>query len=309
MYGSRQGIRRRCRSNGVHSDQDESLRSVAESAPVIIFYFYFIFFIPCYCIIYSIFISRPFGKKPIFLVAATLRPETMYGQTNCWLRPDMDYIVFETISGEIFVCTYRSALNMSFQKMTAEVGKVAVLAKIKGEVSIYLNFYLYPLSFRSPLQQILGAALQSPLSSYNPIYTLPMLTIKEDKGTGIVTSVPSDSPDDYAALRDLKNKAPLRYTLFLCTLFSSFFFCSCSNSGFWFRILSLREKYGIKDEKVLPFEPVPIVEVPELGNLSAVYACDRYKIQSQNDRDKLLEAKELVYLKGIEFQVEDKGDS
>ncbi len=26
------------------------------------------------------------------------------------------------------------------------------------------------------------------------------------KGTGIVTSVPSDSPDDYATLRDLKNK-------------------------------------------------------------------------------------------------------
>jgi len=25
-------------------------------------------------------------------------------------------------------------------------------------------------------------------------------------GTGIVTSVPSDSPDDFAALRDLKNK-------------------------------------------------------------------------------------------------------
>ena len=26
-------------------------------------------------------------------------------------------------------------------------------------------------------------------------------------GTGIVTSVPSDAPDDYAALRDVKNKA------------------------------------------------------------------------------------------------------
>ena len=25
-------------------------------------------------------------------------------------------------------------------------------------------------------------------------------------GTGIVTSVPSDSPDDYAALRDVKSK-------------------------------------------------------------------------------------------------------
>lgn len=59
-----------------------------------------------------------------------------------------------------------------------------------------------------------------------------------------------------------------------------------------------REKYGIKDSMVMPFEPVPIVEVPELGNLSAVTACDRLKIQSQNDRDKLQEAKELVYLKG-----------
>lgn len=28
-------------------------------------------------------------------------------------------------------------------------------------------------------------------------------------GTGVVTSVPSDAPDDYAALRDLKNKQVL----------------------------------------------------------------------------------------------------
>jgi len=32
------------------------------------------------------------------------------------------------------------------------------------------------------------------------------MSIKEDKGTGIVTSVPSDSPDDFAALTDLKKK-------------------------------------------------------------------------------------------------------
>lgn len=75
-----------------------------------------------------------------------------------------------------------------------------------------------------------------------------MLTISMTKGTGIVTSVPSDSPDDYAALRDLKNKAPLR------------------------------EKYHVKDEWVLPFEPVPIIEIPEFGNLSAPKLVEDMKI-------------------------------
>ena len=52
----------------------------------------------------------------------------------------------------------------------------------------------------------MGVALKAPLTSYDTVYALPMLTIKDDKGTGIVTSVPSDAPDDYAALRDLQKK-------------------------------------------------------------------------------------------------------
>ena len=56
------------------------------------------------------------------------------------------------------------------------------------------------------LQDIMGVALSGPLTVYDKIYTLPMLTIKEGKGTGVVTSVPSDAPDDFAALRDLKKK-------------------------------------------------------------------------------------------------------
>ena len=47
----------------------------------------------------------------------------------------MDYIAFQNKSNEIFICTYRAALNMSYQKMTADVGKVVVLTKIKGEVN------------------------------------------------------------------------------------------------------------------------------------------------------------------------------
>ncbi|MEQ2234460.1 Leucine--tRNA ligase, cytoplasmic, partial [Ilyodon furcidens] len=157
--------------------------------------------------------------KNIFLVAATLRPETMFGQTNCW-------------------------------GFTKENGVVPVIMEILG-------------------QDLLGCALSAPLTSYKIIYALPMLTIKEDKGTGVVTSVPSDAPDDIAALRDIKKKQ------------------------------ALREKYGIEDKMVLPFEPVPIIEIPGYGNLSAPLVCDELKIQSQNDKEKLAEAKEKVYLKGF----------
>ncbi|XP_053187025.1 leucine--tRNA ligase, cytoplasmic-like [Scomber japonicus] len=198
----------------------------------------------------KVFYSSAVKGKNIYLVAATLRPETMFGQTNCWVRPDMKYVAFETVSGDIFICTARSARNMSFQGFTKENGVVPVVMEILG-------------------QDILGCALSAPLTSYKIIYALPMLTIKEDKGTGVVTSVPSDAPDDIAALRDIKKKE------------------------------ALREKYGIEDKMVLPFEPVPIIEIPGYGNLSAPLVCDELKIQSQNDKEKLVEAKEKVYLKGF----------
>ncbi|KAK6031486.1 leucine--tRNA ligase, partial [Ostertagia ostertagi] len=192
---------------------------------------------------------------PVYLVAATLRPETMYGQTNCYLHPNIQYSVFYAGEKEdmVFVATARAARNMSYQGLTASNGVVRYvdgLEKILGS-------------------ELLGAALSAPLASYTKIYALPMLTIKDDKGTGVVTSVPSDSPDDFAALSDLKKKKPLR------------------------------EKYGITDEMVLPFEPVPIIEIEGLGNLAAVEMCHRLKIESQNDKDKLEEAKKEVYLKGF----------
>ena len=49
-------------------------------------------------------------------------------------------------------------------------------------------------------------SVKAPNSPYDHVYVLPLLTIKEDKATGIVTSVPSDVPADYAALEDMKKK-------------------------------------------------------------------------------------------------------
>jgi len=52
---------------------------------------------------------------------------------------------------------------MSYQGFTAKNGEVDVLAVISG-------------------QELMGTALNAPLTSYEKIYVLPMLTIKEDKG-------------------------------------------------------------------------------------------------------------------------------
>ncbi len=81
--------------------------------------------------------NRKFNDKPIYLVAATLRPETMYGQTNCWVQPEIKYVLFQTTDNEYFICTKRAARNMSFQGFTSENGKYDILAEITGEVNFY----------------------------------------------------------------------------------------------------------------------------------------------------------------------------
>ncbi len=55
------------------------------------------------------------GKGRVFLLAATLRPETMYGQTNCWALPEGQYGAYRGLGDEIYVLTERSALNLSYQ--------------------------------------------------------------------------------------------------------------------------------------------------------------------------------------------------
>ena len=45
---------------------------------------------------------------------------------------------------------------------------------------------------------------------------------------------------------------------------------------------ALRAKYGITEEMV-NYQPVPIIDVPGFGDLSAVTACENLKIKSQND--------------------------
>lgn len=200
-----------------------------------------------------------FGDKPVFLPAATLRAETMYGQTNCWVLPTGEYAAYELSNGEIFISSRHAARNMAYQDFFSEFGKAEELCSLPGS-------------------SLIGLPVNAPLAQYDEIYVLPLLTVSMMKGTGIVTSVPSDAPDDYRGLMDLKEKE------------------------------ALRAKFDLKDEWVMPFEPIPIIETPGFGNLAAVEACKRHKIRSQNDKDALGRAKEEVYKAGFYNGVMLKGD-
>ncbi|GJQ09061.1 hypothetical protein GpartN1_g852.t1 [Galdieria partita] len=199
--------------------------------------------------------------KPVFLIAATLRPETIYGVTNCWIASNGIYGVYEVVyrkddsadqsESEYFIMTPRAARNMAFQGFDGgEFGQPKEILQLKGE-------------------QLIGWSLKCPECAFEKIYILPMFNVSTQKGTGIVMSVPSDSPDDYRALLDLKEKA------------------------------GLREKFHLKNEWVFPFEPVSVVDVPTFGDMSAKVACEKFHVRSQNDVEALKKAKDLVYLKGF----------
>ena len=50
---------------------------------------------------------------------------------------------------------------------------------------------------------------------------------------------------------------------------------------------------------VLPYDPVPIIEIPGYSKLSAERACEEFKITSQNEEEKIEQAKDRVYLRGF----------
>eukprot|EP00158_Paraphelidium_tribonemae_P008716 Partr_v1_DN28658_c3_g1_i2_m50387 putative Leucyl-trna synthetase len=107
------------------------------------------------------------GKR-VFFTAATLRPETMYGQTNCFVGPDLEYGAYEISHDEVFICTERSANNLAYQGFSVTENKVKKLASFVGS-------------------DLVGTAIKAPLSKYEKVYVLPMETVLATKGTGVVT--------------------------------------------------------------------------------------------------------------------------
>lgn len=182
----------------------------------------------------------------VFLVPATLRAETMYGQVACFVSPKLTYGVYEATPGEYYVMTERAARNMAHQEIFAEEGIIKKTTEIQGS-------------------DLIGTLVNAPLSFHKDgVRVLPMESILETKGTGVVTCVPSDSPDDYATIVDLAKKA---------------------------------DYYGIKSEWA-QLQVIPIIQTPT-SNLLAPALVLKMKIASPKDVKQLKEAKELAYKEGF----------
>lgn len=127
------------------------------------------------------------STNKVYLVAATLRPETMYGQSCCFVSPKIDYGVYKAADGVYYITTKRAFKNMCYQKLTPQRGDYTAALTINGGA-------------------IVGSKIHAPLAVHKELRVLPMDSILASKGTGVVTCVPSNSADDYITTKDLANK-------------------------------------------------------------------------------------------------------
>ncbi|MFH1211192.1 MAG: leucine--tRNA ligase, partial [archaeon] len=126
-----------------------------------------------------------FKFEDYYLVAATLRPETVFGETNFWVNPDVKYVKVD-VNGEKWIVSRECS-----EKLKNQDRNVKVLGEIPGK-------------------DLVGKYCEAPLIG-KKIIILPAGFSDPNIGTGLVTSVPSDAPYDYIALLDLqKNDAEMK---------------------------------------------------------------------------------------------------
>lgn len=115
------------------------------------------------------------GRK---LVAATLRPETVFGLTNFWVNPEVEYVDVR-VGDETWVMSREAAEKLKYQKDRVEVRGSANGASLMGK------------RCKAPHT---GKMI--------PIF--PSALCDPDVGSGLVMSVPSDAPVDWIGLVELR---------------------------------------------------------------------------------------------------------
>ncbi|MDR0524207.1 MAG: leucine--tRNA ligase [Candidatus Methanoplasma sp.] len=180
-----------------------------------------------------------FKRGGEFLVAATLRPETVYGQVCFWVNPDVTYSKIKK-GGEVWIVSPEAERKLMLQKDGVErVGQI-------------------------PGRDMVGWMCEAPMIR-REIPVLPAAFCDPDVGTGLVTSVPSDAPDDWMSLAAAKAGAA--------------------------------DSYGLPQELLDSIVPIPIISIEGYGEFPARDAVERMGITGPGD-PRLDEAKKQVYKDG-----------
>lgn len=117
----------------------------------------------------------------IKLPTGTLRPETLFGVTNLWIHPNVEY-VYANVNEEKWIISRECAAKLAMLEYTVHITRTV------------------------PGSKLIGKFVKNPLTKQQ-IIILPAVFVDPNNGTGIVMSVPGHAPYDYIALQDLK-KAP-----------------------------------------------------------------------------------------------------
>ena len=117
---------------------------------------------------------------------ATLRPETIFGVTNLWVNPNIQYVkICLKDKDERWIVSKEAVKKLEFLNR-----KVTIESYVLGK-------------------ELVGTLAKNPVTHVSlPLY--PALFVEADNGTGFVMSVPAHAPYDYRALEDLKNNVSLQ---------------------------------------------------------------------------------------------------
>jgi leucyl-tRNA synthetase len=177
-----------------------------------------------------------------YLVAATLRPETIFGQTNLWINPRAKYVRVG-VEEENWIMSREAAEKLKFQKDDV---------MLKEDISI---------------KNLIGKKALAP-GINKEIPVLPAEFCDAGVGSGIVTCVPSDAPNDYVALRILQRNEEL-----------------C-------------REYDLDFNEIKGIELIPIIESKGYGLYPAQEIVQKMKISNLDD-PKLKEATQEIYKAGF----------
>ncbi len=173
--------------------------------------------------------------------AATLRPETVFGVTNMWLNPNVKYQKIK-IGDETWIVSPEAAQKLSFQRDNVEM-----LEQIQGT-------------------DLIGGELTVPVTE-KKVLILPGDFVDPAVATGVVMSVPTHAPFDWAALLDAQKVAE-----------------------------DLQSQYGIDPEAVRSIEVITLIHTSKSkSDNPARDICDRLGVKSQTDHDLLEQATQEIY--------------